>query len=690
MSLDGKQTAGVLAADGSTVTPGPVTNASWVRALDSVLLLGANFAFMAIFLPAVAAAGGARYPIVAAWFALPWLPVGASAGTFLFRGTDRWPGAFGGIFLAGVSLHIFPFAQCVLQAGLSTLCAALVATLLRRWRFEPSISNWRDPLLLWAAAGIGAGCEALLTTANLIFGAWYKPDALNPALARIVLDDYGHPTLSMSLLYLTARWFGNWVTGFALVVPCVYVLSVAGRQSAYRGVQTFVLALLLSLWVLAAVLPLPSFALLPLAVSALLLVVGSAIRLGSAGASLITLCLTLATTFSVLLGHSPLLIRPEEAVITEWTFVITLSAIGLVVTVLVSNRDVALRRYATLFDSNPIPLWVQEQKSGRILMVNEAAVAHYGFSRQEFTQQSIASLEADAGSREVAQVTAMTAFDSGERRHRTRDGRLIDVILHARPIVFDGREASLVFSYDVTDRNRLRSAFLDATDHATRQFGHELHDGLGQELVGLSLMIHSATTRARRGHAPDAESLALVSAIAQRAVAACRQIAQGLSPLSESGGSLVVALEGLAHRFRTGGTPEIHLDVNNEAEFLLPEVARDHIYRIAQEALANAVKHARAKHVDIRLTMSYSSVVLTVRDDGVGLPRPEARGSGLGLTSMQHRAAAIGARLSVTAPNGRGAEVRLDCPWGRTAPETGRRSGQDGDVNAEGESPKRR
>jgi signal transduction histidine kinase len=108
------------------------------------------------------------------------------------------------------------------------------------------------------------------------------------------------------------------------------------------------------------------------------------------------------------------------------------------------------------------------------------------------------------------------------------------------------------------------------------------------------------------------------------------------------------------------------------------------VYRIAQEALTNAVKHALAKRVDIRLAVSDLSVLLAIRDDGVGLPPPEARGSGLGLSSMQHRAAAIGARLYVTAPSGCGTEVRLECP------RAGRGNTQNGDVNAEGESPKSR
>jgi signal transduction histidine kinase len=626
------------------------------RTVDSLLLAAAVFAFIVVVLPAEAAAGGARYPIVAAWLALPWLPLGASAGTFLFRGTDRWPGAFGGILLAYLWLHIFSLGQSLLQAGVDTLCAVLVAALLRVWYFEPSFSNWRDPLLLWAAAAIGAACESLLSTGELFLCAWYKPDTIDPALASIVLDGNGHPALSMSFLYTVLRWCGNWVTGIALVVPCVYVLSTSGHQRiASQWVEKLVLTLLLSAWTLAALSPLPAFAFLPLAVAALLLVVWSAIRLGPAAVSFMTLCLTLTTSFSVLRGHGPLRLLPEEAVTAVWAFAISLTVIGFAVTILVSNRNAALRRYMTLFDSNPIPLWVQEGRAGHIVMANEAAVQHYGFSRAEFAQLSLANLEA-------AEVTTALAFDSGERLHRTRDGRLIDVILHYQTIMLDGREATLVFSYDVTERNRLRSALLDATDQAARQFGAELHDGLGQELLGLSLIVRSEMTMARRGVLPDYQSLAKMDAIAQRAVMSCRHIAHRLSALIESGGNLAAALEKLPERFRGEGSPAIHVHIQGESELPLPEVASSHVYRIAQEALANALKHANAKAVEIRLNVTPSSVLLTIRDDGVGLPRTEMGSRGLGLSSMQHRAAAIGARLEVKSLSEGGTEVRLECP----------------------------
>jgi signal transduction histidine kinase len=107
-------------------------------------------------------------------------------------------------------------------------------------------------------------------------------------------------------------------------------------------------------------------------------------------------------------------------------------------------------------------------------------------------------------------------------------------------------------------------------------------------------------------------------------------------------------LEKLPDRFATEGGPTISVAARNEVELVLPDAALDHIYRIAQEALTNALKHARARHVAIRLAVTNTQVVLTVRDDEVGLPQPAARGLELGLSSMRYRAAAIGARLFVT------------------------------------------
>jgi PAS domain S-box-containing protein len=683
MSPEIESSSRSLSAGGSVADVHQDPDPLRARVTDSLLLAGAIFAFISIIFFLLRAAG-VGYPIAAARLALPWLPIGAAAGTFLYRGVNRWPGAFAGVLIAGYFFFIIPLLQLVVQAAAITACAALVAYLLRVWRFDPSISHWRDPLLLWAAAAVGAACLAALAIAGFFVAGWYKPASFSPDLAAIVLADGVHPGLSKSLIWIALRWFGNWTTGSALVVPCVLVLLGGVRDAtAARPAERLALALLLCLWVLAVFAPLPSITLVPLAAAAVLMVVWAAIRVGTAAASLVTLCLTLALSVSAMIGHGLLSLQPAEAVSAVWGFVTTVSAIGLLVTVLVSNRDAALRRYATLFDSNPLPIWVQERQSGRILMVNQAAVGHYGFSRQEFTQLSIANLQADDGPRGDGGVAAIAAFDGGEHRHRTRDGRLIDVILHTQPIALQGLDASLVFSYDVTERNHLRKALLDSTADAARKLGRELHEELGQELAGLSMMISSESARARRGLAPDSKSLDVVEAIARHAVVTCRNITHDLSALAESGGDLAIALERLSAQLRGEGAPEIHVEFQNESELMLPETARDHLYWIGQEALLNALKHARATRIDIRLAVSSTSVVFTIRDDGVGIPPTPLRRAGIGISSMQTRVAAIGARLYITPGPEGGTEVRVECALGQPELETTRPSARSGGSPAE-------
>jgi signal transduction histidine kinase len=219
----------------------------------------------------------------------------------------------------------------------------------------------------------------------------------------------------------------------------------------------------------------------------------------------------------------------------------------------------------------------------------------------------------------------------------------------------------------------LRRALLDAADRAVRQLGRELHDGLGQDLVAPSLIARAETDRMKNGGAPELKTLALIESVALSAVANCRAIARGLSALAETGGDLHSALRRLPDRFRHDGPPTITVTIEGDASLALPEGAQDHIYRIAQEALTNAVKHAGARRIDVVLKTTVKTVRLTVRDDeaGVGLPVNPAPSGGLGWASMRHRASAIGALLYVTNSNGGGTEVRLEYEHVAVAREDG-------------------
>jgi signal transduction histidine kinase len=180
--------------------------------------------------------------------------------------------------------------------------------------------------------------------------------------------------------------------------------------------------------------------------------------------------------------------------------------------------------------------------------------------------------------------------------------------------------------------------------------------------VALSLIARAETERVSKGGASEPKTLALIESVALRALESCRGIACGLSALAETGGDLRAALRRLPDRFKREEPPVITVTTEGDAPLALPEGAQDHIFRIAQEALTNALKHAGARRIDIFLRVTEAAIKLTVRDDGLGLLSGSAPRGGLGRASMRHRASAIGAHLSVSSTIGRGTEVRLDCP----------------------------
>jgi len=636
------------------------------RLLWDSLAVAVGFATIGPLELYVAAQGGTETPSFVDWLLLPWVPMGIATAVLLLRGANRWPGVVAGSLGYGAIVGAAPM-QIVVGAATNTLAALAICMLLHAWRFNPAIERWRDPFLLWAAAAIGALGDVCAQAGGFLASAWLDPTHLYPSYARITLDAAGHLVLSVPLLQLGLRWWLNYMAGVALVVPCIYAFSHAGSgRLGTRLPELLAIVLFLVGWIIAAFAPLPWAGRLPLALAGLLLVTWAAIRFGAGLTAFVTLALALATSVAYMLGRGPLHARPDDALASAWSFIIMIALLGQLITSLLAERDAAARRqaaseaqYRALFDSNPQPLWVQDAQSQRILIVNDAAVRQYGYAREEFT--SLYGSDLAARDRPGSAQGAAEAIlpDGYEQLHRTRDGALITVELRTQPVDLDGRKATLVFSQDVTERNHLRSAIIGAADRAARQLGQEMHDGLGQELVGLSLLTRALCARAKRGVSADAEISDRIDGIAQRAVSACRNIAHGLSALAETHGDLAAALRRLPARYVGEGMPRVSVDIDEAAASALADAARDHVYRICQEALTNVVKHARAQRVDLRLTAAAGCVILIIRDDGLGLPRTADLNAGLGFSSMRHRAAAIGARLDVTCPNGGGTEIRV-------------------------------
>jgi signal transduction histidine kinase len=197
---------------------------------------------------------------------------------------------------------------------------------------------------------------------------------------------------------------------------------------------------------------------------------------------------------------------------------------------------------------------------------------------------------------------------------------------------------------EILERMRLEKEMTEVTERERRRLGHDLHDSLCQHLTGTALAAQILRARLAKGSEEAADAAKVVGLI-EEGIDLTRSLARGLfSPDLERGG-LAVALEGLAHstQERTGINCEFHPNHERHVESC-DAVVLTQLYRIAQEAVANAVKHAQARRIVIELDGAEGEIRLNIFDDGAGLGEIEET-HGLGLKMMRHGAALIGANF---------------------------------------------
>lgn len=214
---------------------------------------------------------------------------------------------------------------------------------------------------------------------------------------------------------------------------------------------------------------------------------------------------------------------------------------------------------------------------------------------------------------------------------------------------------------DITERKELETEILAISEREQRRIGQDLHDDLCQQLVGIEFL--SKALQQQLKLSPQAAQAGEIAQLIREAIEHTRLLARGLAPLPLEAEGLMEGLRSLAARCsRYFGL---------ECAFLCPNPALIHdvtvatyLYRIAQEAVTNAIKHAQARVVEIRLSAGAESLRLTIQDDGVGFAEPKRSFSGMGLRIMQYRADVIGAHFMIETGPGAGTAVLCTVPIG--------------------------
>ena len=221
------------------------------------------------------------------------------------------------------------------------------------------------------------------------------------------------------------------------------------------------------------------------------------------------------------------------------------------------------------------------------------------------------------------------------------------------------RSAQLVS--EIKARQRLEEELVHISEREQRRVGHDIHDSLCQHLTGTALAGQVLVQTLRARESDSAESAARVVELIEDGITLSRNLARGLNSVGRSGDGLMEALEDFA-----ASTSDL-FKISCRFDCPLPVLISDmhiaqHLYRITQEAVGNAIKHGRAKNIHIRLESHKGGKRLSIIDDGVGRPPFSADGKGMGMRIMSYRADRIGAAFSIRRRDPTGAIVTCFLP----------------------------
>jgi PAS domain S-box-containing protein len=249
-----------------------------------------------------------------------------------------------------------------------------------------------------------------------------------------------------------------------------------------------------------------------------------------------------------------------------------------------------------------------------------------------------------------------------EFKCRRRDGSTFDAACVATLTHLDGATHRLAVITDVTERRQLEREILEIAGREQLRIGSDLHDGLGQDLTGVALMLRSVVAQLRKENSVARADVEDIISLVNGAIESTRAMARGLAPVGADRGGLIAGLQSMAVRGMERYGVRAHFNTSLKEPLTLDDGAATHLYRIAQEAFTNAIRHGRVTQVTIELATADNLLTLSVQDNGRGFDERNSSNNGLGLKLMRYRAQMLGGDVTIANNPAGGVVVRCTCP----------------------------
>lgn len=320
---------------------------------------------------------------------------------------------------------------------------------------------------------------------------------------------------------------------------------------------------------------------------------------------------------------------------------------------------------------------VMLDSQGRIVSWNQGAERIFGYSHEQAIGQDISAFYTAT---EIAKAKpAVDLLDAATQgRHEDEGWRVrhdgapfwANVITttlrdeHGKPRGF------AQVTRDVTELRRLEKELLEISEREQLRIGHDLHDGIGQELTGIALLAQNLQQKLATHRVGESSDAARIAALINHALQETRRLARGFSPIELGPAGLHTALADLATKVQLALAGKCSVICRGEARVQDDSVAV-HLFRIAQEAINNAARHASPSEIRVELDIMAGVLTLGVHDNGTGIARNGVTGKGMGISVMRYRARMIGATLDIRSGSF-GTSVICSCPLPQTNESNGR------------------
>lgn len=295
-------------------------------------------------------------------------------------------------------------------------------------------------------------------------------------------------------------------------------------------------------------------------------------------------------------------------------------------------------------------------ENGLILSFNQSASRIFGYKEEEVVGKNVNTLIPEPHHEHHDQFIQRygEAADErviGYRRELTgkrRDGTLFPMELSVSEVQWNGHRIFTGVVNDISERRRLEKEILRVSEEERRSLGHDLHDGLGQMLTGISLISQNLARKLKKKGIEGAEEVQEISDLVKEADEYAKALAHGLVHVDFEEEGLQAALLQLSSQARKffnvncKFVPDEDLTIDNNIQAM-------HLYRIAQEAISNAVKHGKANNIEVNLQHEDGLIKLSVTDDGIGFAKSNktAKKKGMGVNIMKYRANILSGHLEI-------------------------------------------